>query len=145
MAAVVEEMIQVVVMETGNVQIQLVPTLTSLGVRTVTDAMNQGLKDLVIVVADEEVVWVVVAVDHPCADVVVVWEVVVVVLVWVVVVVGLAAAEVVEVVLEEEAEEDLAAVEVEEDEVVDQCEMIEEETETVRTNFNNNKTKTKYF
>lgn len=136
-AAEVVEMIQEAVMVTGNVQIQLVPTLTSLGVRTVTDATSQGLKDLVIVEADEEVVWVVGVVDHPCADVVVAWEVVVAVLVWAVVVVVLAVeAEEEEVVLEEEAEEDLAAVEVVvEDEVVDQCEMIEEETETVHTNY----------
>lgn len=94
--------------------------------------MIQDLKDLVIVVADEEVVWVGVVVDHPCVDVEVVWEVVVAVLVWVVVVVGLAAA--VEVEVLEEAEEDLVDVAVE-DEVVDQCEMIEEETETVHTNY----------
>lgn len=93
--------------------------------------MIQDLKDLVIVVADEEVVWVVGVVGHPCADVEVVWEVAVAVLVWVVVVVDLAAAE--EEVLEV-AEEDLVDVVVE-DEVVDQCEMIEEETETVHTNY----------
>lgn len=93
--------------------------------------MIQDLKDLVIVAADEEVVWVEGVVDHPCVDVEVVWEVVVEVLVWVVVVVDLAAAEV-EVL--EEVEEDLVDVVVE-DEVVDQCEMIEEETETVHTNY----------
>jgi len=109
---------------TGNVQIQRVPRPISLGVRTVTDAMSRGLKDLVIVVADVEVVWVVGAVDHPCADVVVAWEVVVVVPVWAVVVVAWEVeAEEEEVVLVEEEEEDLVAVEVVvEGEVVDQCE-----------------------